>query len=160
MKKQNGLLFLIIVSLDLLTKHLVSQNIESFESVEVISGFFSLTYAKNTGAAWSLFSGRIGILTLISFVGIVGFCILYKMTDSKYRWEKIAITMMIAGAFGNFYDRLVLGYVRDFLDFIIFNYDFPIFNVADTSLCLGVVLLMICTLLKKEEDDGKENLDS
>lgn len=158
MRKRDLIIVTVVVFLDLGTKALVQANFSLHQSTEIIKGFFSLTYAKNTGAAWSLFSGRIGVLTLISAIGSIAFYWMYKKTEEKDRISQMAIALMLAGALGNFYDRLVIGYVRDFLDFVILGYDFPVFNVADMSLCIGVVILIIKTLLEKDEKHGKEKL--
>lgn len=159
MKIRDIAIVLGIIALDLFTKSMVAMNLDVYESIKVIDEFFYITFAKNTGAAWSLFSNGTSLLTIISAIGITAFCWMYRAADSKDHIGKIAISMMIAGAFGNFYDRLVFGYVRDFLDFVIFGYDFPIFNIADMALCLGVGVLILQTLLKKEDEDGKEKLD-
>ncbi len=155
MKKTDMILILGIVILDMVTKLMVQSSLALHESITVIKGFFYITYAQNTGAAWSLFSGRVGILTFISLLGVLGFMWLYKSTKANEKYERFAISLMIAGTLGNFFDRLFFGYVRDFLDFIIFGYDFPIFNVADVALVIGVGLLILQTLIKKEDRYGK-----
>ncbi|MFV0380452.1 MAG: signal peptidase II [Anaerorhabdus sp.] len=154
MKIRDLIIIITILCIDLFTKYIVSINFALYESIKVIDNFFYITFAKNTGAAWSLFSGRVGVLTLISLVGVLVFFFLYINTKEHDKFEKIAISLMIAGGLGNLLDRFILGYVRDFLHFKIFNYDFPIFNVADMSLCIGIAILFILTILKKDEFDG------
>ncbi|MEG0076569.1 signal peptidase II [Anaerorhabdus sp.] len=155
MKRRDIWIFIGVLVLDLGSKLLVQSNLDLHRQIPIINDFFYITYAKNTGAAWSMFSGRVGILTLMSLVGVGLFAYMYSRVPEENKWERISITLMIAGAAGNLFDRFVFGYVRDFLDFIIFGYDFPIFNIADSALCIGIGLLIIITLFKKEETDGK-----
>lgn len=135
---------LIVIILDQISKYIVASNL-SLQHVEVIPNFFYLTYAKNTGMAWSLLSGKQAFLSVISAIAI-GVMIYYLVAKDTDKVTKVALALMIGGAAGNLIDRLFYTYVRDFLDFYIFGYDFPIFNVADSALTIGVILLFIATL--------------
>lgn len=141
----------ITVILDQISKVIVAGNV-NLHHVEVIKGFFYITYAENTGMAWSLLSGKQAFLTMVSAIAI-GVMIYYVIAKSPNLPTRIAMALMIGGAAGNLIDRLFLSYVRDFLDFIIFGYDFPIFNIADSALTIGVILLFLITL----KEDGKKN---
>ncbi len=141
----------VVFIVDLITKYVI-QNHSTLQNVEIIKGFFSLTYAENTGMAWSLLSGKQAFLSIVSAIAI-GVMIYYVVAKNVDQFTKIALALMIGGAAGNLFDRLFLGYVRDFLDFIIFGYDFPIFNVADSALTIGVILLIIASFI---EDKGKK----
>lgn len=141
----------VVFIVDLLTKYVIQNHI-SLQNVEIIKGFFSLTYAENTGMAWSLLSGKQAFLSVVSAIAI-GVMIYYVVAKNVDKFTKIALALMIGGAAGNLFDRLFLGYVRDFLDFIIFGYDFPIFNVADSALTIGVILLIIASFI---EDKGEK----
>lgn len=141
---------LLVIILDLVSKYIIQSNV-ALHSVEIIKGFFSLTYAENTGMAWSLLSGKQAFLSVVSAVAI-GVMIYYLIKEKPKGLIKYALALMIGGAFGNLFDRVVLGYVRDFLDFIIFGYDFPIFNVADSALTIGVCLLILATLLEDKKE--------
>lgn len=141
----------IIVALDQISKYLIQSNLD-FHHVEIIKGFFSLTYAENTGMAWSLLSGKQAFLSIVSAIAI-GVMIWYVLFKNPDKLTKFALSLMIGGAIGNLIDRVFLNYVRDFLDFIIFGYDFPIFNVADSALTIGVILLFIAAI-KEEKKNG------
>ncbi len=141
----------VVFIVDLLTKYVIQNHI-ALQNVEIIKGFFSLTYAENTGMAWSLLSGKQAFLSVVSAIAI-GVMIYYVVAKNVDKFTKIALALMIGGAAGNLFDRLFLGYVRDFLDFIIFGYDFPIFNVADSALTIGVILLIIASFI---EDKGEK----
>ena len=136
----------VVLILDQVTKFCVQSS--SSLPVTVIPGFFKIEYLKNTGAAWSMLSSKTALLTLVSAVAI-GVMRWYLLTKETTPVQETALCLMIAGAAGNFIDRLCLSYVRDFLSFNIFGYPFPVFNIADCALCIGVFLLFICTM--KEE---------
>ena len=136
----------IVIVLDLVSKYIIESQ-TALQNVEIIPGFFSLTFAKNTGMAWSLLSGKQAFLSIVSAAAI--YCVLKKDCS---KLMKIALALMIGGAAGNLFDRLFLGYVRDFLDFIIFGYDFPIFNIADSALTIGVILLFIVSMKEEKKN--------
>ena len=140
------ILFLIILFIvDIISKVLIENNLELYESIDIIKGFFSITYVQNTGAAWSIMEGKMIFFYIISIIGLVFMYYLYKNAKDN-NIEKYAVLMMVAGTLGNLYDRVLYQYVRDFLDFIIFGYDFPVFNFADTFLCCGVFIYIIKVL--------------
>lgn len=137
------LLIVICIVLDQVSKYFAAASLQ--HDITVIPGFFYLTYVQNTGAAWSAFSDSTTILTMISALAVCVMVFYYR----RYVQDKItrfALALMIGGAIGNFIDRFLLHYVRDFLHFYIFSYDFPVFNVADVALSVGVVLLIIAAL--------------
>ena len=138
MKLKEILLLAGVLALDMLTKFWVQSTMTLGQSIPVIRGFFNITYAQNTGAAWSLLEGKMMFFYIITTVAVVGFSWYLWKTDKKETWTRLATVLVIGGALGNLIDRVAFHYVRDFLDFIIFGYDFPIFNVADMALCVGV----------------------
>lgn len=122
------------------------------KSVDVIKGFFSLTYARNSGAGWSMLSDKTWLLIVITIIAFGVFIYLMKDFDmKKHRFFSLGISLMLGGTIGNFIERLFKGYVTDFLDFIIFGYDYPIFNVADICLVVGTISLLVSLLFTKED---------
>ncbi len=152
-----ALIIVLVIAIDLLSKHYV-QVTESLHNVVVIRNFFHITYAENTGMAWSMLSGQIAFLSLVSAAAI-GLMLYYLYVKKPDRLSRIALALMIGGAAGNLFDRLYFGYVRDFLDFYIFGYDFPIFNIADSALCIGVFLLAVAALKEENKENGRTEVD-
>ncbi|MCI2153690.1 signal peptidase II [Erysipelotrichaceae bacterium Oil+RF-744-GAM-WT-6] len=143
----------VILVLDQITKAVIQNSAAVKAGVEVIPDFFYLTYVQNTGAAWSMLSGHQVFLCLIAAAAIcVMWVFMQKAKKEHLKLSKTALAMMIAGAAGNLIDRLMLNYVRDFLHFYPFGYDFPVFNVADCALTIGVILLII-GMLKGEGEE-------
>lgn len=151
MKKIEILLLMLVIGVDQLTKSWIESILQLHESIELIPGFFSLTYARNTGAAWSMLAGQMTFFIVLTSAVLIGLIWLMVKTPKESTWTRISLALIMGGAIGNFMDRLSFGYVRDFLDFIIIGYDFPIFNVADMALCIGVALLALVTFMDKEE---------
>lgn len=130
-----------LVGIDQWTKWYFLKNKELFNKFEVIKDFFYLTYLENRGAAFGIlqnFRWFFIIITIIALAIMIGYFI-----KSDNNFLRLALSILIAGAIGNFIDRLFRGYVVDFLDFYLFGYDFPVFNVADICVNVGVFLLVI-----------------
>jgi signal peptidase II len=157
MKKYKTLIIIAAVvlggfAIDLITKTIANNNLAVYEKNPIINKFFYLTLCYNTGGAWSIFSGNVPMLIVFSVIAL-GLVILTMMkSNSKFYIYSSAV--FIGGLIGNLFDRIVYGKVIDFLDFIIFGYDFPVFNVADCFICIGVALMAIA-LIKEEKNNGK-----
>ena len=135
-------------------------NVVPEKGIEIIKNFFYITNVKNTGGAWGMFSGNVPILALIS--AIVVLVLIYFLKEER-KLNKISITyygILFAGIIGNLIDRLFLGYVRDFLDFYIFGYDYPVFNIADICIVVGVLLLIIAVLKGEDTNENNSNRKS
>ena len=147
---------LAVLALDLASKQVISTQINLHQNITVIPNFFAVTYYQNTGMAWSLFSNAPVLLTLVSivitFVLITIYVDAYKHSETLMR---LCTMLMIGGALGNLYDRLFLGYVRDFLSFNIFGYAFPIFNIADSALVIGGILWVGYCLFSEYKGKGE-----
>ena len=141
-------LFIILfeVLLDQFSKQIVTAYLDLYQKVEVIPSFFNLTYVQNYGAGFSILEGQRFLFLFITIVAIIIFSyMLYKGKNSHIVY-KTSLLLILGGTLGNFIDRIVHTYVVDFLDFIIFGYDFPVFNIADSFITIGVILLLIYTL--------------
>ncbi len=126
---------------DRITKALVSANMRLGQSIPVIQDIFHITFKTNDGAAFSILSGKTPFLILITLL-IIGVLVAYIIVKKpKNKLLGTAVSLVIAGALGNLLDRVWLGHVVDFLDARFIN--FPIFNVADISVCIGAGLLCL-----------------
>lgn len=141
---------IIIFLIDLISKIIVSKTLNYHESIKVIKNFFYLTYTKNTGAAFSILEdGR--ILFLIVTVIVLFFINQYMNKHKLVKLELVSYSLLLGGIVGNLFDRIIYGYVIDFLDFRIFGYNYPIFNLADSFIVVGVIMLIIDNLIKEKK---------
>ncbi len=148
MRKKIYLFSIIIFIIDLLSK-LIITNYENKLSITVIDNFFFLNKVTNEGAAFSMFSGFTIFLILIGLF-VLFYIHKYLLKEVTTKLEIVGYSFIIGGIIGNLFDRIVYGEVIDFLSFKIFNYYFPIFNLADTFICIGIFLIII-SFLKKDK---------
>ena len=141
--KKISLISLIVFLFDRITKILVSSYFELNIKNKVIDNFFYITNCHNTGAAFSIFSGNIIFLILITLIVIYLIYISLKNKKNLSNLSKISYGLLLGGIVGNLFDRLFYGYVIDFLDFVIFKFDFAIFNVADMAIVIGAFMFLI-----------------
>jgi len=164
LKKKNyiiGVVFIILgILLDQLVKVAIRLNIEEGYHITIIPGFFNIAHIENTGAAWGGFSGFTVILIIISIIILGYFIYLFKNIDFKKKLVfSISLVLVIGGTIGNLIDRLFFRSVTDFLDFDIFGYDFPVFNIADILLVVGFAIFLIdLVFLSDKNDKNKTNL--
>ncbi|MCU0290176.1 MAG: signal peptidase II [Acidobacteria bacterium] len=148
-KKKYVLIFVLIIIADQVSKFFIKANFQSqpYKVIQVITDFFTIRYVQNQGAVWGLFSDSHSIVPKIitGFSIIALFIILYYFLKlkSECAWELTALSFVIGGAVGNITDRIIQGYVVDFLDVKIINYHWPTFNIADSFISIGVVLLIL-----------------
>lgn len=141
--KACALISFLFVFLDQIIKRMIVFYIPLHESIEIIPSFFYLTYLQNKGAAFSILEGKGIFLIFFAFL-IIGYLFYYiKKHPQFHKLEIISYSLMIGGAIGNLMDRLFLGYVVDYLEFHIFHYIFPIFNLADICVVCGTILLLL-----------------
>ena len=136
-----------VVLLDQASKEWVRGAFSLHESVPVIPGFFHLTYIRNTGAAWGMFSGQNLALAVLAFAMLVALVLFRRQFLPPGRVHRVALGLLCGGIVGNLFDRLRLDYVVDFLDFFHRGWHFPAFNVADSAICIGVAIYVLGTLL-------------
>ncbi len=153
--KKIGIISLIVIIIDRILKVLVTNNFALNVRNKIIDGFFYITNCHNEGAAFSLFSGN--VLFLI-FITLIVLFLIYR-TINKENVNKIGILaygLLLGGILGNLYDRIFYGYVIDYLDFVIFKFNFAIFNLADAAIVIGAILLIV---FEGSDNDGRKNKD-
>ena len=143
--KKITLISLICIFIDQITKLIIKNTINLHSSIILIKNFFSLTYVKNYGAAWSILSGSRIFLITIALVSLFLIYNYFIKDKNLSKLEIITYGLLIGGIIGNLIDRIVFGYVIDFFDFLIFNYNFPVFNFADIFIVVSAGLIIIDT---------------
>ena len=156
-------LSVLVIALDLLTKAIASHYLVLHQPVAVFPGF-NWTLMHNTGAAFSFLSNESGwqrwFFTLIAIVVSVGIAVWMKRLQSDRVWLPVSLALILGGALGNVWDRLTLGYVVDFIQVYYDKWAWPAFNVADSAISVGAVLLIIDSLRSNRsqvESEKNEN---
>ena len=147
------LLFIILVAIDQLTKYWVRTDLINRAPIDIIPKVLNLQHTTNDGAVWGIMSGKVPFLIIFTAVVMALIIFLYfKIPQGKkYNILKLLVVFILAGAIGNFIDRIFLGYVVDFIYFELIN--FPLFNVADSYLTVSSILLFILALFYYKDDD-------
>ncbi|AAP10814.1 Lipoprotein signal peptidase [Bacillus cereus ATCC 14579] len=139
---------LFVIAIDQISKWLIVKNMELGTSIPIIDNVLYITSHRNRGAAWGILENKMWffyIITVVFVVFIVFYMKKYAKTD---RLLGISLGLILGGAIGNFIDRVFRQEVVDFIHVYIFSYNYPVFNIADSALCIGVVLIIIQTLLE------------
>lgn len=151
-KKMIVLTFIIVIGwiiADLFSKQYIASHFQVGEAKTIIPNFFWLFYIRNQGAAWGILSGHQELFVLIALIAGVVMIYYYVKARSDQRMLRIGLAMLFGGMVGNVYDRVALGYVRDFLAFNIFGYHFPVFNVADMGVTIGMAVILLSLAIEE-----------
>ena len=142
---------------DQISKHLVLSNLnpgQSWNPVTSLTPWVSITHVTNTGAAFGLFPDRGSLFVVIAVTVVVAIIFYYRHLPTGQWWIKVSLGLQLGGALGNLLDRLRMGYVIDFIDFKIW----PVFNLADSSIVVGVAILAYYLLRERDEKENGEQL--
>ena len=145
MKKRVYIYSIIGLIIDIASKLFMINKLPLGKSKVIIDGFFKLTMVHNTGGAFGLFSNNSIVLAIIGvfFTGLF----IYVIEKNKLsKLEELSCGLILSGIVGNILDRVIRGYVIDFFDFNIFGYDYPVFNIADICIVIGVILMIIVSI--------------
>ena len=146
--------FLILVFGDQITKYIIVQNMDLYDSIPVIKNVFEIHYIRNTGAAWGMLADKQVLFYICTIIVIILGCMCYVRCSkfgSKYKDIRIVLILILSGAVGNFIDLVRFQYVIDFLYFKLI--DFPVFNVADCYVTIGFFLMIVLLFFKYKEED-------
>ncbi len=147
-------LAMVILVADQVTKYLVRAHFDLHSIYPVIDGFFNLTHVQNKGAAWGMLHGRTTILSIVSIVMMIGLYLGRKHIFYEHPLQRTAFGLLAGGIVGNLIDRIWFQQVTDFLQVFIGSYEWPSFNIADSAICVGVVLYILSTYRRPNEDAG------
>ncbi len=155
MKKKIILIAVFFLIIDLITKIIIDNVLALNESITIIPGFLHITKIYNDGASWNLLAGHPIVIVLITLAVLI-FLLIYQSKFILNKRNILAFGLLYGGIIGNLLDRMLYGYVIDFIDFNIFGYNYPVFNVADIGIVIGILLLLLA-VLKKEDESGNNS---
>lgn len=157
MRKWHFVIAALVLLLDRATKWLVAQRIALYDSVPVIPGFFRLTHVQNRGAAFGIFDEspsewKVWMLIIFSVAALVVVTVLLWKNSFALTATGVALSLVLGGAAGNLWDRMLAGHVTDFLLFYVGQHVWPAFNVADSAIVCGALLLVAEILFTKSPE--------
>ena len=144
-----GVFSFIAIIVDQLAKIIISSKVTLGSSFPIVKGFWYITNVHNTGAAFSILEGSKLLFIAIGIIAVVLIALYYKNIEDKIEYDVVVHSLLIGGIIGNMLDRIIHGYVIDFLSFNIFGYNFPVFNLADSFIVIAIILL-IARVIKED----------
>lgn len=147
------IIFILILIFDQATKYLAVEKLMGNPPFVIISNFFQFNYVENYGAAFGILQNKQLFFIIITFIIVVGIKIFMKVNNNLNKIMNISLILILSGAIGNLIDRIRLGYVIDFVDIKFGNfYDYPVFNIADSSIVVATFIIAYLVLFDKYEN--------
>ena len=167
MKNKYVLLFFVsgvLIVMDQYTKLMVSLHIPLNYSVKVVEGFFNFTHIRNSGVAFGLFASQQSeykalMFIAISTIAIIAILVIFHQTPKEKKMVQTGLILIFSGAIGNLIDRILHGEVIDFVDFFINRQHFPAFNIADSCITVGVIMMVIDLFFGEEGPDSSAKVN-
>ena len=153
MKKKIFILSFIMLLIDQLSKIILDKVLILGKSIKIFDKFLYITKVYNDGISFSMLTGKRYLIIMISIIILI-FLYFYMKKFKENKRNIIAFSLLIGGLLGNLIDRIIHGYVIDFIDFYIFNYNYPIFNIADVCICIGVFILLYSIYLGEDNENS------
>ncbi len=143
----------VLTQIDQITKYIAESNLYMKNDIDIIKNVLKLTYLRNNGSAFGMFSGKINVFLILTIIIVlfITYVIIRMPLNKRYMPLYIVCTMLVSGALGNFIDRVRFGYVRDFIYFKIIN--FPVFNIADCYVTISVAMFIILILFVYKDNE-------
>ena len=153
MKRRSIIIAFFIVLYDQIIKYFINSHFYDGKIVNVVDNFLYLTKVHNDGAAWSILSGNQLFLIIISIIALVFLIFLQRKFKNKKRYIWISFGLIYGGLIGNLIDRIIHNYVIDYIKFVIFGYNYPVFNLADVAIVVGFIMLIIAITKGEDKND-------
>ena len=153
MKKKILFISIILFAVDQISKLVLDKFLVLGKSYTIFDKFLYITKAYNYGISFSMLSGHRFLIILISLIVMI-FLYFYMQKFKQNTKNIIAFSLVFSGLFGNLIDRLIHGYVIDFIDFYVFNYNYPIFNLADSFICIGIFILLYSIYMGEDNENN------
>lgn len=152
MNKKKFIISISVLLIDQILKYII----ETFNTnITIIKGFLNITYVENGGAAWGMLEGHSIVLIAASILVLVlVYNLMFSIKEDKL--SNLGFGLLFGGILGNLIDRVIYGYVRDFISINIFKYSYPIFNIADSAIVIGIILVLISSI-KGDMKDGNNS---
>ena len=152
-----------MIVIDQYTKFMVTLHIPINYSIKVVDGLFNITHIRNSGVAFGIFSDQNSelkpfILIFISIIAIMAILVIFHQTGKNKKMVHTGLVLIFSGAIGNLIDRVLHKEVIDFIDFFIDNQHWPAFNIADSCITIGVMLMVVDMLLGGETSDSSDRI--
>ncbi len=157
MKKYIYILTVLLIIIDQASKLIITHLINIGDNISIIPNFLYLTNINNEGAAWGILHGQLLFLIVISLIAIWYIFRLINHLNHITSYDIIAYTLLLGGIIGNLIDRLIYGHVIDFINFYIVSYDFPVFNISDMAIVIGMMLIIYDMLIKGDRVNANIN---
>lgn len=145
-KKVIWIISFICIIIDQMIKFVINNNIDLYDQNTIIDNFFYLTNVRNYGAAWSILTGSRIMLIIVTILIMIGLYYFFIRKEKMKKYEKVIYGVLYGGIIGNLIDRIFRGYVIDYLEFYIFGYNFPVFNLADILIVISMFFIIISVI--------------
>ncbi len=155
-----ALIAALIVVLDQITKYLAVTKLKALQSIEVVPGFFNLSYVENPGAAWGIFEGHKYPLIIFAVISLTYIIWKRKRIFGHLRFPTLLPALFCGGIIGNVIDRIRIARVIDFLDFHAYGRHFPAFNIADSAICIGAFLFIMAEFIHSHAQKDSDTNDA